>query len=106
MPSGYSKKDIRKSITPNLVGFEVSTGTLDGTTTEEVVELACPASKITLQSSGDLAYTYTVSVNGTTFVTGGTVAANALSSYNTHNVSSVKVTRTGGSGKVSIAAVS
>lgn len=106
MPGAYTKKDIRKVITPNLVGFEVSTGTLDGTTTTETLELACPASKITLQSTGDLAYDYTVSVNGENFVTGASVAAGALSSYNTHNVSKVRITRTSGSGRVSIACVS
>lgn len=107
MPSAYSKKDIRTLKQKVLTGFETATGTLDGTTTTEIVELAGPASKITLQSTGTLVFDYTVSVNGEDYAAGASgVAAGALSSYSTHIVSSVTVTRTGGSGKVAIAAVS
>ena len=103
----YSKKDKRKLVQPTLTGFETGSVLLDGTTTEETIELACPASKITLQANGDLNFTYTVSVNGETFASGAAaIAAGTLSSYNTHLVSSIKITRNSGSGKVSIAAVS
>ncbi len=102
----YSKKEIRKVKQATLTGFETGSYPLDDITTEEIVELACPASKVTVQSTGTLAFDWAVSVNGEDFVTVGSVAAAALASYSSNIVSSIKFTRTAGSGKVAIACVS
>lgn len=106
MPVGaYTKKQTAGYKQQTITGFKVTSGTLDGTTTTETIELGGVASKISLQSTGTLAFTYTVSLTGEVFDTGGTVAATALSSYSTHNVAVVKITRTSGTGRVTIASV-
>jgi hypothetical protein len=99
-----SKAAARSTKQAVLSGDELVSPVLDGTSTVYTFELTGPASKITLQSSDSLAFDYEVSVNGKNFVTGASVVAGALSSYSTHNISTVKVTRTGGTGKVSLAA--
>lgn len=83
-----------------------STGTLDASNTEEIVEFNLVASKITLQGSGNLAGNVLVSINGVNYVSVGTIpASNGLLSYSSNMVTSVKIQRTGGSGKVVIVAL-
>jgi hypothetical protein len=106
MVGSYSKKDIRSLKQITLTGNETATTTMASATDTQVVELACPASKVTVQSTGDLAFSWAVSINGEDFVSVGAVAAGVLSSYNTHLVSTVQITWTSGSGKVVIASVS
>lgn len=106
MPGAYTRKEVAKYQTKVLTGFETASVTLDGTVTTDTVELAGPASKITVQSTGNLVFDYTVSINGETFAAGAAgIAAGALSSYTTHIVSVVKVTRVSGTGKVVITGV-
>ena len=102
---GYSKVQARRAKQAILSGDEQATPTLDGTTTTYTIDLTGPASKITMQSSGTLAYTYAVSVNGTNFDTPVAVAANVIASYSTNNVAVVKITRTAGTGRVTLIAV-
>lgn len=83
----------------------VATGTLDATTTQEIVVLPIAASKITVQSTGDLAGTFEVSINGSDWESSTAFLDGVMGSYSTHIVGSVRVTRTGGSGKLIIAAV-
>jgi hypothetical protein len=104
MAAGVSKDQARKVRQPVLVGDLHITGTLDGTTTTEIVELSSIAEKVTVQSSGDLAGNITVSINGKDFNTGVAFVANTLVTYSTNLVRVIKVTRTGGSGKLSIVA--
>ena len=87
-----------------LCGDEQVTGVLDGTTTVEVVELTGPASKVSLQSSDTLAYNAEFSLNGITFFSSTAGTAGVPISFNTHNVGAIKITRTGGTGKVTILA--
>lgn len=103
----YSKKDIRLKFQQVITGFETSTKTLDGTTVSEIVELSCPASKVTVQSTGNLVFNFLVSANGVDFVsaTAG-VAANVLNTYSTNLIASVKIERVSGTGRVSILGIS
>lgn len=101
-----NKKDSKKLRQYTATGDSLSSGLLDGSTTTEIIHLTTVASKVTLQSSDTLAYNYDISANGINFVAVGAVAANALASYNAHNILAIKITRTGGSGRVSVLAVS
>lgn len=86
-------------------GLKAVTGLLDGTTTTEILELGAAMSRVTFQGSGDLAGTVEFSVNGTTWFSSTAIAgANAPTTYSTHNFNAMKVTRSGGSGQLSIAA--
>lgn len=100
----YNKKEIAALKQKVLTGTKVATNTLDGTVTTEIIKFPEPVSKFSVQSTGNLAGDVTVSVNGEDFVTGVSFTAGALASYNTHNVSAIKVTRTSGSGTLAIAA--
>ena len=102
--TGYTKA--QASLQRDLVGTGdiQQSPTLNGTVTTATVKLGCIAKQITLQSSGDLAYTYTVSANGQNFATGGTAAANVLSTYNTNSCVVVQITRTSGAGIVTVLA--
>lgn len=98
-----SKREALKVRQPTKIGESAVTPLLDGSNTTETIVFSMVAEKITLQASGDLAGDFTVSADGVNFDTGGSLAAsNALASFNTHNVRAVRVTRTGGSGKVTI----
>lgn len=99
-----NKKEALRSRQKMATGTSVSTETLDGTTTTEIVRLACPASKVTVQSTGTLAGNVEFSVNGTDFASTTAFTANALVSFSTHNCVAIKVTRTGGTGTLAIAA--
>ena len=79
------------------------TATLNAGNTVATIELGVVARQITLQATGDLAGTFTVSANGSNFVTGGSLAAaNGLATYNSNSVKVVQITRSGGSGTVTI----
>jgi hypothetical protein len=88
-----------------MAGDKVLTGTLDGTTTTETVQLGVVAQKITVQGTGTLAGNIEVSANGTDFVSAGAFTTAALTTYSTHLCVAVKITRTGGTGQASILAV-
>lgn len=100
-----SKQQARKVRLPVLTGELYLTGKLDGTTSEEVVELSSVASKVTIQSDGDLAGNITYSTNGIDFYGSTAFTATVPLSNSTHLIRVVKITRTGGSGKVHVVAV-
>ena len=104
----YSAREIRKKTQLVRTGFETISVVLDGVTySSDTVELACPASKVSVQADGNLVFSWSVSCNGQTFVSAGTsIAAGAISTYSTSVVGSVQVTYVSGSGQVSILAVS
>lgn len=81
-----------------------STDTLDGSTTTEIVRLSTVAEKVTFQSTGDLAGDVTFSLNGTDFASSTAFTAGALVTFSAHLVKSVTVVRSGGSGRLIIAA--
>ena len=106
---GYSKQDSRRTKHAVLAGDERITTVLDGTTgkTTYVAEITGPTAKFTVQSNGNLAFTYDVSANGKNYSGSPVaVAANVMSTYGgPHVVASILITWTSGSGTVAILAV-
>ena len=98
---GYSKKDIQRALQDVSVGVGLCTGTLDGTTTTEIIQLGGACSKCTWQGDTGLTGTVEFSTNGKTWY-GSAAIATTPTSYNTHNFNSIKVTRSGGTGKVAV----
>lgn len=87
------------------VKSKVISSLLNATTTTQDIELAIVGQKITVQADGDLTYTILISINGENYLAGAvitTTSANEIASYTTHLVSNIRITRTGGSGKVTI----
>lgn len=100
-----SKQQARSVKHAVLAGEEQLSPTLDATTTVYTFELTGPAQKVTVQTSDTLAITAEYSCNGQTFFGSQAAAAGVPVSYSTHVVACVKVTRTGGAGKVSLQGV-
>lgn len=104
-PRGYLKKQSRLARQPVKVGESVVTGTLDGTTTEEILILSVVAEKVALQMQGTLAGTAEFSIDGKTFINSTAIpGAGAITMFSTHLVTAIKVTRSGGSGTLTVAA--
>lgn len=76
---------------------------LDANKTIDIISLGFASEKVSFQATGNLAGTIEFSINGKDFF-GSAAISTTPSSYSTHNVSSVKITRTSGSGKLAIAA--
>lgn len=77
---------------------------LDASKTVDIITLGFSAEKVSFQATGDLAGTIEFSINGKDFF-GSASISTTPGSYSTHNVSSVRITRATGSGRVAIAAV-
>lgn len=102
---GYSKKDIQRAHQDVSVGVGLCTGTLDASVTTEIIQFGGALSRVTFQGSGTLAGTVEFSVNGTNWFSSTAIAgSNAPTTYSTHNFNSMRVTRSGGSGKLCVAA--
>ena len=106
---GYSKQQARATKHAVLSGDERISPILDGSAgkTSYVAEITGPTAKFTVQSSGNLAFTYDVSANGKNY-TGSpiSVAANAMNTYTGgHVVACILITWVSGSGNVAILAV-
>jgi hypothetical protein len=82
------------------------TGTLDGTTTSQILTLSLVAQKISLQASGSLAGTFEVSLDGSQWANSTAIGAvGAIVTYSTSLVKHIRVTRSGGSGTLTVAAL-
>lgn len=103
---GYTAQQAATVSNSVKTGYSTGSQVLTSTNTTQVIELPSAASTITLQPSGTLAATYTVSANGINFATGGSLASNGLSTYNTNLVKTITLTWTSGSGYVTILTVS
>jgi hypothetical protein len=104
-PRGLLKKQSRLARQPVKSGELVATGTLDGTTTIEVLTLSVVAEKLSLQMQGTLTGTIEFSIDGKTFINSTAIpAAGVITNFSTHLVASVKVTRATGSGTLTVAA--
>jgi hypothetical protein len=102
----YSKKDVQRAKQAVAVGVGISTSTLDATTTVEILQFGGAMSKVTFQGSGNLVGTVEFSVNGINWFSSTAIAAaNAPTTFSTHNFNSMRVTRTSGTGTVAVAAV-
>ena len=100
-----SKQQARKVRQPVLTGDLFLSGTLDGTTTTEIVLLSSVAEKITVQSDGTLAGTVEFSVDGTDYFGSAAFVAVTPVSYSTHLARAIRITRTVGTGKLHILAI-
>lgn len=99
----YSKREILKVKQSVRTGVVVATPLLDADNPGPVsIELGDTFSKLSYQSSGDLVCTVEFSIDGLTWTTPAAVTT-ALASFNTHNVTKVRIIRSSGSGFVSIA---
>jgi hypothetical protein len=101
---GYTRKDVDRLYDPrNQHGVKVVSGVLDATTTTEEIVFGDVCERISIQTENDLVVDIFVSVNGKDWVDttlDGTAAA--IVTYNTHNISAVRVVRSAGTGKVYI----
>lgn len=105
MPQGYIKKQIQRAKQDVSTGTTLSTGLLDAQNASEVLFLGDAAAKVSFQATGDLAGTVEFSINGDNFGNSTAIAgSNAIASFNTHNVSYIRVNRSGGSGRLHVAA--
>ena len=101
----YSKKEAQRVRQKVSVGTALVTGLLDAATTVEVLSFGGAMSKVTFQGTDTLAGTVEFSVNGINWFSSTAIgAANAAVSFSTHNFNSMRVTRSGGSGQLAIAA--
>lgn len=101
---GFDKKERSKTRQLNSTGAVLSSIVLDGTTTEEVINLGIAASKVSYQSTDTLAGNISFSINGQDFFDLTAFTATVQASYSAHNVVAIKVTRVGGSGRMVISA--
>lgn len=76
---------------------------LDENKVTDIISLGFASEKVSFQATGDLAGTIEFSINGKDYF-GSAAISTTPGSYSTHNVTSVRVTRTSGSGKLAIAA--
>jgi len=103
-PRGITKKQIETMYNPGSQnGVKTATKILDGSTLVEIIKFGDVVAKLTVQSTDSLVCDVTVSINGTDFITALTGVDNsALQSYELHNVTTIKVTRTAGTGRLHI----
>lgn len=99
-----TKIQARKVRQPVLIGDLAISKILDGTTTTETIQLSSVAEKVTVQSDGTLAGNVEFSVNGVDFFGSTAFTATVPATYSTNLVKVLKVTRTGGSGKLHVVA--
>ena len=101
---GYKKDEVKRLRQPVGLDDLVSTGTLDATNLIELINLSMVTSKISYQRVGTLECTVEVSLNGADFESATAVTTAALTSYSSHNIKLIRVTRTAGSGRLVIGA--
>lgn len=101
---GYTSAQAATVSNQVKTGSAIASEILSASNTTQIIELNCTAKQVTLQPSGTLAATYTVSANGVNFVSGGSLTSNALATYNTNSIASIKITWTSGTGYVTILA--
>lgn len=104
-PRGVTRRQIDTMYNPGQQsGVKTATKPMDGIITEEVIKIGDVISKLTVQASGTLVCDVTVSVNGSDFITALlAVDSSTPVTYEDHNVTAIKVTRTAGTGQLHIA---
>lgn len=103
---GVVKKDSKLARQPISIGDVQVTGILDATTTQEVIKLSIIAEKVSIQADSTLAGNIDVSIDGKNWVLAPLAisASPAIATYSSNLITHVRVNRTGGSGKLTIAA--
>lgn len=99
-----TKAQARKVRQPTLSGDYALSAALDAAMLVDIVSLSCASQMITVQSDGNLAGTIEISINGQNFGAPIAFAANVMVSYSTNLVRVIRVTRTGGAGRLHVAA--
>jgi hypothetical protein len=85
-------------------GKTLSTPEMGASLTSYDLHLGDACEKVSFQATGDLAGNLTFSINGSNFTNSTAIAgANAIATFSSHAVVIVRVTRTGGSGRVAVA---
>jgi hypothetical protein len=101
----YSKKQVQPLNQKVTTGVSLATEVLDATNSVEIVRFGGAMSRVTFQGTDTLAGTVEFTVNGTNWFSSTAIAAaNAPTTYTTHNFVAVRVTRSGGTGRLAIAA--
>ena len=101
---GLDIKNREKAVQKVKTGVKYSTVTLDATTTTEEFHNIGVLEKVTFQASGTLVGTVEFSLDGTQWTSSTAIGAvGTLVSFSTHIIAAIKVNRTAGSGKLSIA---
>lgn len=99
-----AKKASQKVRQQTSGGLKTATGTLSASPSVEVIEFGAAMAKVSWSSTGTLAGNIEFSINGSTWFSSTAFVAGTPGSFNTHNVNAVRVTRTGGTGELAIAA--
>jgi hypothetical protein len=99
-----TKEQARKVRQPVHTGDLSLSVSLDATTTVDTRTFSVAAEKVSWQSDGTLAGTIEFSIDGVIFFGSTAFAATVPGSYSTHLVRVVKITRTGGAGKLHLLA--
>jgi hypothetical protein len=101
---GYSKRDVASVQQATKTGQRYVTPELSAAPSVEVIKFGDVASAVTFQASDNLTGTIEFSVDGENFKNSTALAAsNAMTTFTTHLVTAVRITRTGGAGKVAVA---
>jgi len=86
-------------------GYSISTEELDAANAEEIIRLHFPAEVVSFQASGTLAGTLEFSLDGVNWKNSTAIpGSNDVDSFSTDLVLAIRVKRTGGAGKLTIAA--
>ena len=100
LPRGYTAKDVASL--RRFDGVKVTSELLSATTPEALLQFGKVLDKVSVQASGSLVCNVLISVNGIDFVSAAAAAvdSSAIISYSTHAVTSIKVVRVSGEGKL------
>lgn len=94
-------RKVRQSVSTGEVSM---TASLSASSTTEIKSLGISAEKVSWISDGTLAGNVEFSIDGVTWFGSTAFTAATPGSYSTHLVRAVKVTRTGGTGKLHLVA--
>lgn len=101
----FNQNESKKVSQSVKLGESANTVLLDASTTESIITFSSVVEKVSFQGSGDLTGNVTFSLDGQNFKDSTAIgAANAIVSFTSHNFRVAKVTRTGGSGKLTFSA--
>jgi hypothetical protein len=107
-PRGYTRKEVQTVRQRVATGQKSATAVLDGSTSDltvEVIRFGGAMEKVSFQASGTLTGTIEFSISGENWTSSTAIpGANAIASFNTHNIEGVRVTWTGGVGQLFVAA--
>lgn len=104
MPGGFTIEQKARVKQKVDTSSRFSSNVLDGVNTTQTIQLGTAIEKISVQSSNDLAGNVSFSIDGKTFFNLTAFVATVPISYSSHNILYIKIDRTSGSGRLTIAA--